>query len=626
MTATGKPKKKRSGGAPVRPCVCGCGVDARSFSFVLTGKRVDRDGVDLLTPLTQGIEAQRRRELLKQIAEEKCEARVACCHVHPDDMYWTKKCRLKLKPNISPRVSLMPLTKTPDKRGSALRATKHCLECFGATVELSPQREHFHDDSARRSMGPDSSPEVAGCAHTKSSRPAETPLSRGTVRRPARRRKTHTPTSVAMHEILGKESVARQIDFEEQPARTVRSCTEQLEKMAEELDRTRHALKLAHEANGKKQAEINSLQDRLTSTSEKLRDARALFACRNGGHLTFDRLMKDKKLRKGCNALTGWKTPELFKSFWEWVNGGKKCWSDHTALYHESKTGSPAAATRTDLRKLKMDDAFFMFWLIAKQGIDRAAAGYLFGIDPPSVGRYFISITSILEDFINRQFPVMSDEDIYLTQDKKWAAQMGQPVHSIIDCTEVFTRGCSSGTAHAAMYSEYKGHNTAKFLTGIAANGMVDYISEAITGSTTDKKMCMDHGHLEWMKRVPTYVRTRDNKPAIKLVLADKGFTNVVVDYLRHDIKLATPTHKFRGVAFNDADVKLSRENSNLRVHVERANALAKRFKYLTQPVDITRADLFGREFRVIYTIAVNFSVSLCHDSLESCRTKCKEF
>lgn len=136
----------------------------------------------------------------------------------------------------------------------------------------------------------------------------------------------------------------------------------------------------------------------------------------------------------------------------------------------------------------------------------------------------------------------------------------------------------------------------------------------------------MDHGHLEWMKRVPTYVRTRDNKPAIKLVLADKGFTNVVVDYLRHDIKLATPTHKFRGVAFNDADVKLSRENSNLRVHVERANALAKRFKYLTQPVDITRADLFGREFRVIYTIAVNFSVSLCHDSLESCRTKCKEF
>lgn len=128
------------------------------------------------------------------------------------------------------------------------------------------------------------------------------------------------------------------------------------------------------------------------------------------------------------------------------------------------------------------------------------------------------------------------------------------------------------------------------------------------------------------MKRVPTNVRTRDNKPAIKLVLADKGFTNVVLDYLKHDIKLATPTRKFRGVPFNDIDVKRSRENSNLRVHVERANALAKRFKYLTNPVEITRADLFGREFRVIYTLAVNFNVSLCHDSRESCRMKCEEF
>ena len=429
-----------------------------------------------------------------------------------------------------------------------------------------------------------------------------------------------------MHEVLGKESVARQIDFDEKPVRTLRWCTEQMEKLAEELDQTRHALKLAHEANGKLKAENNSLEHRLTSITEKLRDARAPFDYRNSGHLTFDRLMMDEKLRKGCNSLTGWKTPEAFRAFWNWVNGGKKNWTANAALYHESKTGSPAATARNDLRKIGMDDAFFMFWLIAKQGVDRAAAGYLFGIDPRSVGRYFITITCVLEDFIRRQFPVMSDEEIYLTQHLKWAAQMGQPVHSVIDCTEVFTRGCSSGTAHAAMYSEYKGHNTVKFLTGIAANGMVDFISEGITGSTTDKKMCLEHGHLEWMKRVPTNVRTRDNKPAIKLVLADKGFTNVVTDYLQHDIMLATPPRKFIGVPFNDADVKRSRENSNLRVHVERANALAKRFKYLTSPVEITRADLFGREFRVVYTLAVNFNVSLCHDSLESCRMKCKEF
>jgi hypothetical protein len=98
-------------------------VDSRSFSFVLTKKRVVRGGVDLLTPLTQAIDEQRRRKLREQIAQGKCEARVACCRVHPDDMCWTKECPLKLKPRISPRVSLNPLTFTPDKLGGALRAT-----------------------------------------------------------------------------------------------------------------------------------------------------------------------------------------------------------------------------------------------------------------------------------------------------------------------------------------------------------------------------------------------------------------------------------------------------------------------------------------------------------------------
>ena len=73
MMAAGEPKKKSrsggGGGGNVRKCVCGCGVDARSFSFVLTKKRVDRGGVDLLTPLTRGMGKQKRRRIRKQIAK-----------------------------------------------------------------------------------------------------------------------------------------------------------------------------------------------------------------------------------------------------------------------------------------------------------------------------------------------------------------------------------------------------------------------------------------------------------------------------------------------------------------------------------------------------------------------------
>ena len=60
--------------------------------------------------------------------------------------------------------------------------------------------------------------------------------------------------------------------------------------------------------------------------------------------------------------------------------------------------------------------------------------------------------------------------------------------------------------------------------------------------------MSIEHGHLEWMKGVRTHVRTRNNKPVIKAVLADKGFTNVVEDYLDHDVWLMTPTWKFNNM------------------------------------------------------------------------------
>ena len=52
------------------------------------------------------MEEQILRKLHEQIARGKCGAHVACCHVPPDDMYWTKKCVLMLKPGIVPRVSL----------------------------------------------------------------------------------------------------------------------------------------------------------------------------------------------------------------------------------------------------------------------------------------------------------------------------------------------------------------------------------------------------------------------------------------------------------------------------------------------------------------------------------------
>ena len=89
------------------------------------------------------------------------------------------------------------------------------------------------------------------------------------------------------------------------------------------LDEARHTLKLVQRQADAKRRDSNLLRQKLASTRLKLSDVHAMLDGRISGYLTFQRLMTDEKLRKGCNTLTGWKTSELFKSFWEWVDGGK---------------------------------------------------------------------------------------------------------------------------------------------------------------------------------------------------------------------------------------------------------------------------------------------------------------
>ena len=94
-----------------------------------------------------------------------------------------------------------------------------------------------------------------------------------------------------------------------------------------------------------------------------------------------------------------------------------------------------------------------------------------------------------------------------------------------------------------------------KFNIGLAANGLVDYISDAIGGKHREQANVLEHGHLEAMTNVASLCVSADGKPAIPVILADKGYTNVVGAYLDKGIKIITPTYKNLQVDFNDADL-----------------------------------------------------------------------
>jgi len=209
--------------------------------------------------------------------------------------------------------------------------------------------------------------------------------------------------------------------------------------------------------------------------------------------------------------LTGWKSVRTFQKLWEYINGGENDWTSRCNHFREGIDASRHRESRPHTRSLSMADAFFMHQFIMKQDVDFACAAYLFGVSPASASRYMISMSAILDEFLNRKFPRMKASDVYATQPPSFKDVFGMPVHSIIDGTEIPMESSLNEYTRATTYSQYKGQTTVKFNVGLAANGLIDYISEGISGSTSDKKMCTNHGHLEWMKTMENAVEFRTN-------------------------------------------------------------------------------------------------------------------
>lgn len=82
----------------------------------------------------------------------------------------------------------------------------------------------------------------------------------------------------------------------------------------------------------------------------------------------------------------------------------------------------------------------------------------------------------------------------------------------VIDCFEINIEKPKDLKARAQTYSQYKSHNTMKYLIGITPQGVISFISKGWGGQTTDAHITANSGFLDHL--LPG-----------GLVLADRGFT-----------------------------------------------------------------------------------------------------
>ena len=206
--------------------------------------------------------------------------------------------------------------------------------------------------------------------------------------------------------------------------------------------------------------------------------------------------------------------------------------------------------------------------------------GYRFDVHPSTVCRYFSKWLDVLYTKLH-VFINWPDRDNLLKTMPMVFRKAFRSCAVIIDCFEVFIERPTSLKARAQTWSNYKKHNTAKFLIGITPQGSVSFISKGWGGRVSDVHLTENSGLL------------RHLLPG-DIVLADRGFTiEESVGLLCAEVK--HPPFTREKPQLSKLEVDTSRQLSQVRIHVERViGAVRQKYMILQSTLPISMITCTG--------------------------------
>ena len=179
--------------------------------------------------------------------------------------------------------------------------------------------------------------------------------------------------------------------------------------------------------------------------------------------------------------------------------------------------------------------------------------------------RFNISVGHV-SDILNNGLPALASHlSLYIQWPEKEQISWNMPrvfretysdCNVVIDCTELFIECPGNLTARSSTWSNYKHHNTLKFLVACSPCGIVTFVSEAFGGRTSDKVITQKSGFLDLINQGDLVLA--DRRFLIGEDLAARGATLVIPDFTRGKKQLSA------------REVERSRKIARVRIHVER--------------------------------------------------------
>ena len=206
--------------------------------------------------------------------------------------------------------------------------------------------------------------------------------------------------------------------------------------------------------------------------------------------------------------------------------------------------------------------SFLMTLMRMRLNLPLHFVSFIFHVSKPTAGRIFNSTLNVLHDRLSRCILWPSKEQIQISLPMCFKNSSYRNCTSIIDCFEIFIERPKNLRARAQTYSQYKHHNTAKYLISITPQGVISFVSRGWGGRASDRYITENCGYLA-------------NLLPGDLVLADRGFTvgDAVGLYSAH---LKIPAFTRGKKQLHPSELEYSRGIAAVRIHVERVIGLVR--------------------------------------------------